>query len=414
VGWRARNIPIIFTQKIIYNFMNSFKKFLIIKEDTDPIISKIKLNKSEYDSEFQPFIVDKQNHSNLRILLKAFAKSQEIGVGYTILDKNKGEIEPKLKKKNVYLVGGAVRDHLKGKTPLNYNLVVDATPSEIEMILNHSEFLKDDKESKYNYSVTKFDKNNKPIDFLVSVNGTNFYMSPLNKSLKSVNFIPKEVSFTSNLEEDAAGRDFTINALYIPLKNYDGENNELIDFYGGAHHLKNGQIISIGSFSKKIKTDPITAHRYIRMESKYGKNKKFPEKYKELTKNIKDYKNIYKKEFLDGYENEDTDKNKYLSLYKDSGLIGNVYPGCRVDNEDLPKDFVGDKFLTSAWLLKSNPNENLIQLKISGWSESEIRDILYLVNLYKIYKNSIQVKEEDFKQPCGLPNYKINKWIKIL
>lgn len=395
--------------------MNNFKKFLIIRENTDPIVSKIKLNKSESDSDFQPFIVDKQNHSNLRILMKAFEKSPEVGVGYTVLDKNKGEVEPKLKKKTLYLVGGAVRDHLKGKTILNYNLAVDATPSEIEMILDNFGFEKDSK-SKYNYSIYKTDKKNKPLEFIISINGTEFSLAPLNKSLKSVNFSPNEVSLTSSLEEDAAGRDFTMNALYIPLKNSDGENSELIDFYGGAHHLKNGQIVSIGSFTKRVKEDPITAHRYIRMESKYGNSKKFPEKYKNLTSDIRDYNNIYKKEFLSGYENEDTDRSKYLNFYKDSGLLRNVYPGCKINyEEEMPKEFLGDKFLTSAWFLKPNPNDNLKQLKISGWTDSEIRDILYLINIYKVYKNSMQDNDiNHLDQPCGLPNYRINKWIKVL
>jgi len=396
--------------------MKNFKEFLTLKESTGPVVSKVKLNRSEYDSEFQPFIVDKQNHSNLRILLKCFEKSPEIGVGYTTLDKNKGEIEPKLKKKTVYLVGGSVRDHLKGKTQRNYNLAIDASPDEIEMILNYSDFKKNEENAKYSYSITRTDKKGRAIEFLININGDKFYLSPLNKSLKSQNYTPGDSNLTSDVAEDAAGRDFTINAMYIPLKNYDGENSELIDIYGGAHHLKNGQIISIGSFSKKIKDDPITAHRYIRMESKYGNGKKFPEKYANLTKNIKDYSSSYKNEFLSGYENDDTNKDKYLNFYRDSGLLGNVYPSCKLDDAEVPKDFIGDKFLTSAWLLRSNPSENLKQLKISGWNESEIRDIMYLINLYKVYKNSINDFDDSqySGQACGLPNYKINKWIKLI
>lgn len=393
--------------------MKNFKEFLLLKESA-AVVSKVKLNKSDYDSEFQPFIVDKQNHSNLRILLKSFDKSPEIGVGYTILDKNKGEVEPKLKKKTIYLVGGSVRDHLKGKTPRNYNLAIDASPDEIEMILKHNDFKHNEENSRYNYSVVKSDKRGRALEFVININGDKFYLSPLNKSLKSQNHIPGDANLTSDLEEDAAGRDFTINAMYIPLKNYDGENTELIDIYGGAHHLKNGQIISIGSFTKKIKDDPLTAHRYIRMESKYGNNKKFPAKYQDITKNIKDYNSIYKNEFLSGYENEDTNRSKYLNFYKDSGLLGNVYPGCKLDNEDLPQDFIGDKFLTSAWMLKSNPNENLKQLKISGWSDQEIRDILYLINLYKTYKNSYHQADTQKEEPCGLPSYKVSKWIKLI
>jgi len=85
-----------------------------------------------------------------------------------------------------------------------------------------------------------------------------------------------------------------------------------------------------------------------------------------------------------------------------------------LDNEDLPQDFIGDKFLTSAWMLKSNPNENLKQLKISGWSDQEIRDILYLINLYKTYKNSYHQADTQKEEPCGLPSYKVSKWIKLI
>lgn len=396
--------------------MGNFKEYILLKENTanDQVVSKIKLNKSEFDKEFQPFIVDKSNHSNLRILMKVFDRSQDVGVGYTILDKNKGEVEPKLKKKTLYLTGGAVRDHLKGKTPRNYNLVVDASPSEIEMILNHSKFQKNSKNSKYNYDVIRSDKSNKPLEFLININGDQFYLSPLSKSIKSTEIIPDSLELTSDLGEDAKGRDFTINAMYIPLKNYDGENNELIDIYGGAHHLKNGQVVSIGNFTKKIKDDPISAHRYVRMESRYGNGKKFPSKLKNITSQIVPNR-LYKNEFLNGYENEDINRDKYMDFYKDSGLLGSVYPSCQLNYENFPKEAIGDRFLTSAWLLKDNPIQNIAQIKDSGWSDREINDIIHLINIYKIYKNKVADNElKQMNSHCGLPEYKINRWIKLI
>jgi len=396
--------------------MGNFKNYILLKENTadNQVISKIKLNKSDFDKEFQPFIVDKNNHSNLRILMKTFERSQDVGVGYTVLDKNKGEVEPKLKKKTLYLTGGAVRDHLKGKTPRNYNLVVDASPSEIEMILNHSKIYKNNKESKYSYSITKTDQKNKPIEFIISINGDQFYLSPLSKSYKSRSQVPVDLELTSDLGEDAKGRDFTINAMYIPLKNSDGENTELIDIYGGAHHLKDGQVVSIGNFSKKIKEDPITAHRYIRMESRYGNNKKFPNKLVSTTSQIGPNP-MYKNEFLTGYENQDIDRNKYINFYKDSGLLNSVYPKCSLSNENIPEEAIGDRFLTSAWLLKDNPLEKINQIKDSGWSDREILDIVNLINIYKIYKNKFLNTDDSYvKSSCGLPEYKINQWIKLI
>lgn len=399
--------------------MNRFKEFIIFKENTanskEQVISKVKLNKSEFDKEFQPFVVDKNHHSNLRILMKVFERSPDVGTGYTVLDKNKGEIEPKLKKKTLYLTGGAVRDHLKGKTPLNYNLVVDASPSEIEMILNHSKIQKNNPDAKYHYLVDKKDKKNRPVEFLININGTEFYLSPLSKSLKSGNLPVDELELTSDLGEDAKGRDFTINAMYIPLKNYDGENNELIDIYGGAYDLKNGQIVSIGDFTKKMQEDPMVAHRYIRMETRYGNNKKFPEKLKNTTAKLQSQSPLYKKEFLAGYENEDLDRNKYIDFYKDSGLLNNVYPNCNLNYEGLPPEAVGDKFLTSAWFLRDNPIDSVGQIGQSGWSKQEINDIIHLISIYKLYKNRLLDGEAQYtNSPCGLPEYKVNKWIKLI
>lgn len=399
--------------------MSSFKNFILYKENIAPVhdqvVSKVKLSKSDFENEFQPFVVDKDNHSNLRILMKMFDKSQDVGVGYTILDKSKGEIEPKLKKKTLYLTGGAVRDHLKGKTPRNYNLVVDASPSEIEMILSHSGVRKNNQDSKYFYSITKRDKRGRPLEFLININEDQFFLSPLSKSIKGSNQTPENLELTSDIGEDAKGRDFTINAMYIPLKNYDGENSELIDVYGGAHHLKNGQVVSIGNFTQKTKENPMVANRYIRMESRYGSNKRFPDKLKTVTNKIRQIGPDFKNEFLLGYENEDIDRNKYLNFYKDSGLLNNIYPSCELDHEEMPQDIMGDRFLTSAWLLRNNPLDKINQIKDSGWSSQEINDIIHLINLYKLYKNKFSDHEAKYlDSPCGLPQYKINKWIKIL
>ena len=121
---------------------NRFSKFMQMKEQSENkanriVPSRVKLNKN--DGDFQPFNVSRASRANLRMLLKAFEISDQIGVGYTTIDKSRGEVEPKLKRKSIYLTGGAVRDHLAGKTPSDYNLVTDATASEIRMILKHPE-----------------------------------------------------------------------------------------------------------------------------------------------------------------------------------------------------------------------------------------------------------------------------------
>jgi tRNA nucleotidyltransferase/poly(A) polymerase len=397
--------------------IGKFKDYIVYRESKSPVVSKIKLTRSSGDEEFQPFTIDKDNHSNLRIIVKAFENSPQIGVGYTTVDKNKGEVEPKLKKKMLYLTGGAVRDHLKGKTPRNYDLVTDATMSEIRMILSGYGFeetkQEEPKTNKYFY-VSRFGKNNEEAEFTIVINNERFYLSPMSKSLKSRRISPEGFS-AGTIEDDASTRDFTINAMYIPLKNSEGDNTELVDIYGGAHHLKNGKIVSIGSFSKRVKEDPITAHRYIRMQSRYGAGEP-SDTFNDIAKNVRNIDPDYKKEYLTGLECPDIDKSKYLKMYANSGLLNTIYP---VDNLsiDVPEKALGDKFLTSAWLLKdADMDQTRYALSSAGWDKQEVNDILYLIKIYQSFKNRYEQpmsSTQDFgcgDSMCGLPSYKIIKW----
>ena len=121
---------------------NKFANYIAYREQNEDkpnnnVLSKIKLKKNDGSNDFLPFSVSKSSRPNLRILLKAFDISDQVSLGYTTIEKNKGEVEPTLKKKVIYLTGGAVRDHLKNKTPKNYNLVTNATASEIKLILKN-------------------------------------------------------------------------------------------------------------------------------------------------------------------------------------------------------------------------------------------------------------------------------------
>lgn len=386
-----------------------FSEYVNYREHKSPVVSKIKLSRTPGEEEFQPFVIDKDNHSNLRDIVKAFENSTQVGVGYTTVDKDKGEVEPKLKKKLLYLTGGAVRDHLKGKTPRNYDLVTDATTSEIRMILSNYGFeeTSEPKTNKYFY-VSRTGKNGEEAEFTVVVNNETFYLSPMSKSLKSRRVSPEGFS-ASGLEDDAANRDFTINAMYIPLKNSEGDNTELVDIYGGAHHLKNGQVVSVGSFSQRVKEDPITAHKYIRMQSRYG-NGETPETFNKVASTINNLDPDYKKEYLYGLECPDIDKSKYLKMYSDSGLLNTVYPvgGLSVD---VPEKALEDKFLTSAWLLKDSDSEQTRDALLSaGWDRQEVNDIMFLIKMYQSFKNRYEPQQPQQSSMCGLPSYKISKW----
>jgi poly(A) polymerase len=73
------------------------------------------------------------------------------------------------------------------------------------------------------------------------------------------------VAFSGNWQEDAARRDFTINALYA---SFDGE---LFDYNGGISDLAAGRIRFIGDPVQRIREDYLRILRLFRFQAWYGK-----------------------------------------------------------------------------------------------------------------------------------------------
>jgi tRNA nucleotidyltransferase/poly(A) polymerase len=382
-----------------------FAKFMKLKEDSEDaptgVTSRIKLEKKPGSREFSPFIVDKSNHANLSKVVSAFLNSDKVKLPYTTIDKKEGEVQPQLKKKSLFLTGGAVRDHLMGKTPNNYDLVTDATPSEIRMILSQNGFKEVQpqqdsasykslpnagKKSKLFYA-SKWDKKKKEMTITAVVNGQSFDVSTLSKSPKSKNFTPDEAKSAANIEEDAANRDFTINALYIPLTKDGGPNSELIDPFGGAHHLKSGEIKAVGDrFDDRMKEDPITAFRFANHFNRFGYGDEIPEKFKKSVTAMKGSMpaNLARNEFVKGLEHPDVDSRKYLKTMNGLGLMNVIFPNIQFDQNDLPEDLRGDRWMTAAWILrKNNPQDVREMLTAGGWPRQEANDVSYLVKMHQ-------------------------------
>ena len=73
------------------------------------------------------------------------------------------------------------------------------------------------------------------------------------------------VSFTDDWEEDAARRDFTMNALYA-----SGEG-EIFDYHGGVEDLIAGRVRFVGDSAARIKEDYLRILRLFRFHAWYGK-----------------------------------------------------------------------------------------------------------------------------------------------
>ena len=67
------------------------------------------------------------------------------------------------------------------------------------------------------------------------------------------------------IEEDAARRDFTVNALY-----YDPVRNEVLDYFDGVADLRARRLTMIGDPAQRYREDPVRMLRAVRFSAKLG------------------------------------------------------------------------------------------------------------------------------------------------
>lgn len=73
------------------------------------------------------------------------------------------------------------------------------------------------------------------------------------------------IAFADDWKEDAARRDFTMNALYA-----DPASGEVIDFFGGVEDLRAGRVRFIGHAADRIAEDHLRILRYFRFLARFG------------------------------------------------------------------------------------------------------------------------------------------------
>jgi tRNA nucleotidyltransferase/poly(A) polymerase len=150
------------------------------------------------------------------------------------------------KGKKLYVVGGAVRDFLKGDKPKDFDLCTDALPDEVLEIIG-TEY-KTNLQGK-SFGVVVVYTDDEPTGMEIATFRSDTYDG------KSRN--PK-VEYTT-IENDVLRRDLSINSLF-----YDLEKKEIIDLVGGISDLESKVIRMVGDPEKRIEEDPLRIMRAIR------------------------------------------------------------------------------------------------------------------------------------------------------
>jgi tRNA nucleotidyltransferase (CCA-adding enzyme) len=261
---------------------------------------------------------------------------------------------------NAYLVGGSVRDLLRGEENLDIDIVIEGDGIVFAKALG--EKLNASVKSHQRFNTAQVITGKLKLD--VATARTEYYESPA--------ALPKVEK--SSIKRDLYRRDFTINSLAIKLNPKDF--GLLIDFFGSQRDLKEKTIRVLHNLS--FIEDPTRAFRAIRFSERFGfKISKHAENLIKSTVKM----NLFEK--LSGprlYEEllllfNETEPGRALKKLSDLGLLKVIHPALTF-NEEL-EETLKSLHETVSWF-------NLLFLE-----EKTDRGVLYLMALLS------ELKEEE-------------------
>lgn len=145
-----------------------------------------------------------------------------------------------------YIVGGAVRDLLLGRTPKDFDIATDASPSRVKRLFRNSRVI-----GKRFRLVHIFFRDGK-------IHEVATFRAPESGDRKHV---------FGTLYEDVMRRDFSLNALY-----YDPGEETVIDFVGGVKDIRKGVLKSVLPLSLSFSEDPVRMLRAVKYAAITGMN----------------------------------------------------------------------------------------------------------------------------------------------
>jgi tRNA nucleotidyltransferase (CCA-adding enzyme) len=149
-----------------------------------------------------------------------------------------------------YLVGGCVRDMLCGRTPKDWDVTTNATPSEIQSIFPDSFY-----ENEFG---TVGVKTGSEIASLKIIEVTPYRMEGKYSNSRH----PDTVTFSQHIRDDLHRRDFTINAIAYRL-----QNDSIIDLFNGQDDLTARRIKAVGDAHTRFSEDALRIIRALRFSA---------------------------------------------------------------------------------------------------------------------------------------------------
>jgi poly(A) polymerase len=206
-------------------------------------------------------------------------QAAEHGIDLTLLDERAVNVVTTLQKAGfeAYIVGGAVRDLLLGRRPKDFDVATNATPEQVKGLFRRAFII--GRRFRIVHVVHGRGREHEVIE--VSTFRALLTESNADRVVGNEKTSKQELAGKSHVVdgsgrvlrdnvwgpqvEDAARRDFTINAMY-----YDPARQLVVDYHGGMKDIRAKLLRMIGDPETRYREDPVRIVRVVRFAAKLG------------------------------------------------------------------------------------------------------------------------------------------------
>ncbi len=225
---------------------------------------------------------DSADASSKRVKKSPFGQRQEVGakehgIDPQLVDDRAFDVVRTLQQAGyeAYIVGGAVRDLLVGLRPKDFDVATDATPEQVKSLFRRAFII--GRRFRIVHVIYGRGREHEVIEVstfrahldssLAEQVGGNERTSKselagMKHAVDASGRVLRD-NVWGPMEEDAARRDFTINAMY-----YDPETQIVVDYHNGIKDAKKKIIRMIGNPAVRYREDPVRIIRAVRFAAK--------------------------------------------------------------------------------------------------------------------------------------------------
>ena len=198
------------------------------------------------------------------------------GINPALISKNAVRVTDTLQQAGfrAFIVGGAVRDLLLGIAPKDFDVATDATPTEVQRLFRRARLIG----RRFQIVHVQFGQElievstfralvDAPPEAAAAEPPRRLKRDELDRRTHAVDASGRVLrdNVWGEQHEDAARRDFTINAMY-----YDPSTQTVLDYHDGMADVRARLLRMIGDPATRFREDPVRMLRVVRFAAKLG------------------------------------------------------------------------------------------------------------------------------------------------